>query len=139
MSAVLDANVLVKLVIEEPHSKDVRKIVKELSMKAPPYTVDIALSEALNAIWKHVTVHKDLSYNEAVKSGKDLKKIYEHLTHVPAEETGMEALRYALDKNITVYGSLYVALARSRGVPLVTCDSQLKEKVEGDVWIIFIG
>lgn len=74
MSAVLDANILVKLVIEETHSKSVERIVKELSLKAPPYTVDIALSEDLNAIWKHVTVHKYLSYDEAVESGKYLKR-----------------------------------------------------------------
>ena len=45
MSAVLDANILVKLVIEETHSKGVERIVKELSLKAPPYTVDSAFSE----------------------------------------------------------------------------------------------
>jgi len=29
----------------------------------------------------------------------------------------MKTLRYALDKNITVYDSLYVALARNKKVP----------------------
>ncbi len=139
MSAVLDANILVKLVTEEPHSKNVRRIVKELSLKAPPLTVDIALSEALNAVWKHATVHKDLSYNEALGSGRDLKRIYERLNHVSAGEICIEALKYALDRNITIYDSLYVTLARSRGVPLVTCDSQLKEKVKEDILVIFVG
>ncbi|MEM2687630.1 MAG: hypothetical protein QW796_04705 [Thermoproteota archaeon] len=51
---ILDSNILVKLVVNEPGSSEVRKRIEALLEGGfNLYTVDLALPEALNALWKH--------------------------------------------------------------------------------------
>jgi len=51
----------VKLVTDEPGSREARKTIKRyLKDGYSLYTVDIALAESLNAIWKHARIQRDL-------------------------------------------------------------------------------
>ncbi len=66
MSLVLDSNLLVKLVTAEVDSKEARSFITDfLKRGISMYSVDIALAESLNAIWKHVRVHRDLKVENA--------------------------------------------------------------------------
>ncbi len=88
-------------------------------------TIDLALSEALVAIWKHSSKIGDLSLDEAIDSVRDLLKIWKALRVYPSEMAAEEAFRLALGENIAVYDALYIQMARSRRAGLATFDEKL--------------
>jgi len=123
LSLVLDSNILVKLVIAEPGSKEARTFVKNSLRKGYSlYSVDIAFAESLNAIWKHARVHKDLRTANAKSAAHDLAKIYNKLNILTTSELYKEAMDIALRQNITIYDSLYIA---EIGATLYTADQKL--------------
>jgi predicted nucleic acid-binding protein len=89
------------------------------------HTVDLALAESLNAIWKHVKVLKDLKAEDAKSASKDLIRVYNRLSIVPSRTIASEATQIALTHNITVYDSLYIAAAHELKGTLYTADQQL--------------
>ena len=130
MSFVLDASVLVKLVIEEPGSEESRKIFrKNVSRGYEPYTVDIALSEAFNALWKHVVLTKDLSLKKAWDVVEDLLNLWYRLKVVSTAKLFNEAFATAVKYKLTFYDALYVALAKIVGGELITADTRLAEVI----------
>jgi len=116
----------VKLVTTEPGSKEARTSITNLLRKGYSfYTVDIALAESLNAIWKHVKIHKDLK-TEGVKSAiQDLTKIHDKLNILTTRELSEETTDIALTQNITIYDSLYIAATRKLKATLYTADRKL--------------
>jgi len=126
LNLVLDSNIIIKLVITEPGSEEVRKFILEsLEKGASMYSVDIALAEALNALWKHVSIHRDLKVEDAESAAEDLARIYGKLNIVATGEVSREALKLSLTHNITVYDALYIAAARKLKATLYTADGKL--------------
>lgn len=124
----MDSNILVKLVTEATGSKEARISVRDFLRKGySPYTVDIALAESLNAIWKHVKLHKDLSSEEAKPAIQDLTSIYDKLKILTTRELTEEATDIALAQNMTVYDSLYIAATKKLKGILYTSDQRLHE------------
>jgi len=116
----------VKLVLAEPGSKEARATVTGFLREGfSPYTVDLALAESLNALWKHVRLHRDLEAGDAMSAVKDLTVIYDGLKVLTAREISEEAMDLALNKEITVYDSLYIAAARRLKATLYTADRKL--------------
>ena len=123
---VLDSSILVKLVINEPNSKQVRRTITTLIKKAYAlYTVDIALAESLNAIWKHTKIQKDLKPEETKPITQDLIKVYDKLNIITTRELAEEATNIALAQNITIYDALYVAGTPKLNATLYTADQKL--------------
>ena len=115
-----------KLVTDEPGSREARKTIKSyLKDGYSLYTVDIALAESLNAIWKHARIHKDLEMGEAESSIQDLTKIYDAMNILETRELSNEAVEIALTKDITIYDSLYIAAAMKLKATLYTADQKL--------------
>ena len=126
MNLVLDSSILIKLVITEPGSERARKFILEsLEKGVSMYSVDIALAEGLNALWKHVSIHRDLKAEDAESAAEDLAKIYGKLNVIATSEVSREALKLSLTHNITVYDALYIAAARKLKATLYTADSKL--------------
>ena len=122
----MDCNILVKLVLNEAGSKEARASVSDALKKGYAlHTVDIALAEGLNAIWKHANALKDLKMKEARPATEDLTRVYDGLNIVTAREIAAEAVRIALAQNITVYDSLYIAAAQKLQGILYTADWKL--------------
>lgn len=123
----MDSNILVKLVTAEPGSRKAKTTVKDyLKDGYSLYTVDIALAESLNAIWKHVKIHKDLEADEAESVIKDLTRIYDSMNVLTTRVLSKEAAEIALAKDITIYDSLYIAAARKLKATLYTADKKLQ-------------
>jgi len=92
--------------------------------------VDIALSESLNAIWKHVLIHKDLGIEDSKSAIQDLTKIHDKLKVITTREACEEALDIAFAHHITIYDALYIsATEKTRGI-LYTADQKLHNKVK---------
>ncbi len=125
---VLDASFLVKLVLEENGSEEARSLARSWAGSGRVLaTVDLALPEALNTIWKHSLKIGDLSQDEAIDSAKDLLRIWTTLKVYPSEEVAEEALKLALKEGITAYDALYIQLAKSLRANLATFDKKLSK------------
>jgi predicted nucleic acid-binding protein len=126
---ILDSTILVKLVVNEITSQEASKTVTLLLRRGHPLcTVDLALTECVNAIWKHANLHKDLKLDDAKAAVHDLEEIYDHLDIFAARQLVEEALNICLAQNITVYDALYIAAANKADATLYTADLKLHEK-----------
>lgn len=123
---ILDSNILVKLIMNEPCSKEARISIADLLKRGCTlHTVDIALPEGLNVIWKHSKLFRDLDPKEMSQATDDFIKIYGGMNIVAAREISKEAMGIALIQNITVYDALYVAAAKKLSGTLYTADQKL--------------
>ena len=123
---ILDSNVLIKLIVNEPNSEKARRRIREvIEENFSLYIIDIALAESLNALWKHVKLHRDLQKREAESAAKDLKELYDSLNVITTRELLDEAVEIALTWDITVYDSLYVTAAKKLRATLYTADQKL--------------
>ncbi|MCE4611687.1 MAG: type II toxin-antitoxin system VapC family toxin [Desulfurococcales archaeon] len=128
---VLDASFLVKLVLEEEGSESARALAKSWAIKGEVLGVpDLALPEALNAIWKHTSKIKDIGVEEALNSVKDLLRLWATMKVYSSKDLALEAFKLALKEDITVYDALYIHLARSTGSGLATFDEKLSNVAE---------
>jgi len=128
LSIVLDASALVKLVIEETGSSEARRVVREafaygLNINAP----DIALAEALNALWRHRVLIQDLGENEFRETVNDLIALWKRITVFKSISLASKAIEIAVKYRITVYDALYLALAISTNSTLLTFDEELRK------------
>jgi len=125
-SLILDSNILIKLVLNEVGSKEARTAVANFLKKGYALqTIDLALAESLNVIWKHASVLKDLKAEEANPAAEDLIRIYDGLNIIAAREIAAEAMPIALTRNISIYDSLYIAGAQKMSSTLYTADQKL--------------
>ena len=117
---VLDASVIVKGFVKEIDSDKAIKLInahvnKEILIIVPP----LLSIEVLNSFrFKN----KDIDYLK--KINKDLKEF-----QFKIEETNdsilNKAIEISLENNITIYDSIYVAIAQMNGCPLITADTEL--------------
>jgi len=127
LSIVLDASALVKLVVEEPGSAEIRRIVREALARGSSINVpDIALAEALNALWKHRVLIQDLDEEGFRGAVKDLLALWRRLAVHRSESLAPRAVEIAVERRVTVYDALYLALAESTNSTLLTFDGELK-------------
>ena len=117
--------------LNESDSSEVRaEITNFLKKGYSLYTVDIALAECLNAIWKHTNLLKDLSPKEASLAIEDLTKLYDDLAITPTRELTNEAIHIATTQNITVYDALFIAASQKISATLFTADKKLCAKTD---------
>jgi predicted nucleic acid-binding protein len=116
----------VKLVLKEQNSGQALETVNDFLQKDYTlHTVDTALPEALNAIWKHTNIHKDLKPEDAKHAAKDLTTIHSKLDTLTTPELTEQTLNIALNQNIPVYDALYIAAAQKLKATLYTADQKL--------------
>jgi predicted nucleic acid-binding protein len=119
----------VKIVVNELGSKEAATSVATLLKRGSGlHTVDLAMAECLNAIWKHTNLHKDLSIEDGKAAIQDLKKVYDRLPVFTARELTEEAFDISLNQNMAVYDALYIAAAHKTDATLYTADRKLHEK-----------
>jgi len=123
---VLDSSILVKLVTNESNSEQARTTITTLLKKGYNLlTIDIALAESLNALWKHANIYKDLKPEEARSAIEDMTKIYDKLDILTTRELTEETTNIALTQNITIYDALYITATQKLNATLYTADQKL--------------
>jgi len=113
---VIDLSILVMYFSREPGWESAERILLEEIV-----TLDLAVKEVANALWKKV-IRREMSLENAVSIVEDLVSdvipLYRQERFLP------EALRIAARNHITVYDSLFIALAKDLGAVLVTLDKK---------------
>jgi len=116
---VIDASALVKLLLKEEGWEEV---VDQLRLGA--LSLDLAVKEAANAICFRLKL-RGLSLKDASELFKALKTLAGKAIKVEREEAYLdEAVEIALKHGVTVYDALYIALAKSSGLKLLTADKE---------------
>lgn len=123
--AVVDASVAVKWVVEEAHSDKAVLLLGYDARHAP----DHWLAEAVNVLWAKVA-RGDLSAADAEERIAVLLRA--PVVGKPIVPLMPRAFAISVACGVTVYNSLYVALAEVLDVPLVTADARLIRGLSGD-------
>ncbi len=123
---ILDSSAIVKLVIQEPMTDFVYETVREAILRGEELSVpDIALSEALNALWKHHRLLGEIDEQAYREGAEDLLRLWRTFTPYKTEELALEACEIASSMGITIYDALYLALARRLESRLLTFDKRM--------------
>ncbi len=129
----IDASSLAKYVLREENWRDVRN-----HLLNEPYSLNLALAEVSNAIWKHIVLYGRISREQANKMFKALEKLSNVITFELLEKYLENAVKIAMDNNITVYDALYIAQAKKIGKLLTSDEGQRKIAEELGISVIFI-
>ena len=123
---VIDSSSLVKFFSKEEGWEKVAQIIKEGVI-----TLDLSIKEVANALWKKIVIG-EMNDDLAIKILYDLLKS-EAIIIVNQDDYLVEALKIANRNKITIYDSLFIALAKSKNLDLVTSDKKQYEitKKEG--------
>lgn len=125
---VLDASFLVKLVLDERGSEVAADLIRGWLLEGEKIsTVDLALSESVNVLWKRTFLTGELSESSCLEAAEDLLALIRRMDIHSSSKFIVDALNNALKHGITVYDSLYLALALKTGADLATFDDKLRE------------
>ncbi len=118
-TAVVDASVAVKWVMAEEHAEAALLLLESgMGLAAPAHW----LGEAVNAVWA-ATRRGELTEDEAQERAATLAEA--PIAAVPLGQLASAAMAVALRLGITIYDSLYLALAERQDATLVTDDRRL--------------
>jgi predicted nucleic acid-binding protein len=117
---VIDSSSLVKFFSKEEGWEKVAQIIKEGVI-----TLDLSIKEVANALWKKIIIG-EMNEDLAIKILYDLLKS-EAIIIVNQDEYLIEAFKIANRNKITIYDSLFIALAKSKNRELVTSDKKQYE------------
>ena len=125
---VIDTSALVKAVIPEEGSDEARYLISlHRNYDARLVAPDFLILECANVLWK--TARRGRATVEDVVGQLDrLREV--NIRLVPQADLLEDALRLALDMNVTVYDSLYCALARRENAELITEDRRLRNALD---------
>jgi len=129
----IDASSLAKYVLREENWRDVKN-----HLLSEPHTLNLALAEVSNAIWKHIVLYGRISREQANKMFKALEKLGEVITFEQFEKYLEDAVKIAMDNRITVYDALYITQALKVGKLLTSDNKQRKIAEELGIDVIFI-
>lgn len=124
-TAVFDASVLVKLVAEEPRTEAAARAYKAADTVLAPAWARV---ECAQALWKKVR-RGEWSPHDARKALRALDQMALHIADASA--LAPQALDLACALNHSVYDCVYIALAMTEDVPLVTADIAQGMAAEG--------
>ena len=126
---VIDTSALVKYVLPEQDSSVVEEIVAShhagtINLMAPEYV----LVESTNVLWKQLQ-RGNIQAEDAAASLQALRGLGIRL--IPNAEILEDALTLAAQHGITVYDSLFCAVAVRENAQLITADNPLVRRLTG--------
>ncbi len=125
---VIDASILTKFILKEVGWEKVLPYLRDGTV-----SVDLVVKETVNAIWRRCEQGK-ISIKEAKIMLTALKEVAGKAVKIDDEKRYLdEAIRIAFRRKLTIYDSLYIALAKEKKLKLLTADlTQAKAaEVEG--------
>ncbi|MDE1860524.1 MAG: type II toxin-antitoxin system VapC family toxin [Candidatus Micrarchaeota archaeon] len=126
---IIDANAIAKLALQEDGSKETRFFIKKaLSAGETIGAPDIALAEALNSVWKHNVLIRDLNDKGFDIAIEEITEFWPNIEAIPTELLAHNATTISKTHRLTVYDSLYVAASLVNKAPLLTFDRPITKK-----------
>lgn len=124
---VLDSTAIAALFFKDPFSE---KIAKTITNYEEFHTLDFAYAEIGNVAWKRVHIFRE--DRDGVMRSLDMssKFIEDNCDVIPSNKHLQDALRIALDNEITVYDALFLAVVKHFKTTLLTTDEKLYRKVK---------
>lgn len=128
---IIDASIYASVAVKDEFYEKSRSFLTQ-SRSLGCITLDIALIEAYNALWKHIYLLKRIPIKDYRNIAVNLRKIFEKSVRkiFNAIDIADDALNIAINYGITVYDSAYLALAEKTGYKLITYDKELKRRLE---------
>lgn len=134
---VVDASVVVKWFVVEPHSNEARRVLEAyvngaVSFHAP----DILPAEFANTIWK-----KQLFQDLAEPDARDILAAFRRLQMLftPTLALSDDAYKLAITHRRSIYDALYLALSLREKCRLVTADERFVNALSGSqsqvIWL----
>jgi len=104
-------------------------VIPYLDPSLEPHAVDMLLIETTNAVWKYMKKYKVITREQAMGLYKQMTKLIEEkiITLEPGKKYLQEALKIAMDYDISIYDSLFLAQARNLKAELITSDKRQRE------------
>ena len=136
---VVDANVVVKLFVDEELSDEARALLGRLALPEPDQfcAPDLLLAECANVLWKYVRFY-GYDVEMARANLADLADLA--VQTVPLTTLFREAFEIGCRLNIAVYDACYVALAEGLECPLVTADEPFVRRLaEEGLPVLYLG
>jgi len=114
---VIDTSALAKFILKEEGWERVADF-----LKAGTISVDHVMKETVNAIWKRL-IRGEISLEDARSMFEAMKEILGKAVVIENEMNYIdEAFEISIKHNITIYDSLYIALAKKKKLELLTSD-----------------
>jgi len=114
---VIDASALAKFILKEDGWREIAEYLKTGTL-----SVDHIVKEVANAVWKRFR-QGAVSLEEAKIMLKALKEILDRAVKVEGELAYIdEAAEITFNRDISIYDSLYIAVAKEKGLKLLTAD-----------------
>jgi len=106
--------------------------VQEIDVHAlkDAYTLDLTRYELCNIVWKKTNLLKDISQDEGLKLLDVLIRTLNMMETLSVAGVEEEALRLSQGESLSFYDSSYIAVARARGLVLVTEDMEMRKACE---------
>ena len=123
--AVVDASVAAKWVVEEAHSAKAALLLGFDTLYAPNHW----RAAAVNVLWAKV-FRGDLAATDGAERMAVLMRA--SVIDTPVAELMPRVFAISVAHSVTIYDSLYLALAEQRDIPLVTADERLVCRIAGD-------
>jgi predicted nucleic acid-binding protein len=119
---VVDASAVVAFFLREEGWENLKPYMKT------GFSVDHVVKEFYNAVWKAAYLLRKLDYESARRVLELFNSYIENnLILEPEEKYIDKALSIALENGVTVYDSLYIALALDKKTPLLTLDEKQRD------------
>lgn len=123
---VVDSSALSKFLLRE---EGWEKVVPYLDPSSKPYSVDILVIEVVNVVWKYMRRYRLITREQALGIYEQVMKLVggRVITLEPSKKYLREALEIALDYDLPIYDSLFLAQAKSLKAKIVTSDKRQGE------------
>jgi len=110
---------LVKIITKEPGWEKLEELLRGGE------TLDLALVEVSNAIWKKTVLLGMMKYEDSIIALKAVRELLPQLLVVHKSVDFLQrAMEISLKEKIPIYDSLYIALAEDKGEKLITGDKK---------------
>ncbi|MCD6458056.1 MAG: type II toxin-antitoxin system VapC family toxin [Thermoproteales archaeon] len=129
---VVDASVYASVAVkDEFYTRSKAFLAKSRSLGC--VTLDLALVEAFNVLWKHVYLLKRIPAGRCLEISAILERIFENsvVGVYSAIRECKSAVEISVKYGITVYDAVYVSLADRLGYKLASFDEELESRLAG--------
>jgi len=127
---VIDSSTFSKFLLREENWE---KVIPYLDPSLEPHAVDMLIIETTNVIWKYMRKYKLITREQALGLYKQMRKLIEEEVIIlePSEKYLQEALKIAMDYDLPIYDSLFLAQARNLKAKLITSDRRQRDVAGG--------